>query len=51
MEIRGDLEADFEAMWSIFRSVVASGDTYVFSPTTSRQDAFGIGLALELCRM
>src|SRR5262249_61903468 len=39
MEIRkASEEADFEAMWSIFQAVVATGDTYVFSPTTSRED-------------
>lgn len=26
-------------MWSIFHAVVATGDTYVFSPATSREDA------------
>jgi L-amino acid N-acyltransferase YncA len=41
MEIRRALETDFDAMWSIFQSVVASGDTYAFSPTTTRQDALG----------
>ncbi len=40
MEIRRAAESDFEAMWPIFRDVVASGDTYVFSPDTSRDDAF-----------
>src|SRR5262245_5223591 len=40
MQIRRAFETDFEAMWSIFRSVVATGDTYMFSPTTTRQDAF-----------
>ena len=49
MEIRkASEEADFEAMWSIFQAVVATGDTYVFSPTTSRQDChaywFGPGM-------
>ena len=40
MEIRRAAESDFEAMWPIFRDVIASGDTYVFSPDTSRDDAF-----------
>jgi L-amino acid N-acyltransferase YncA len=30
---------DFEAMWRIFQAVVAGGDTYVFDPATSREDA------------
>ena len=38
MDIRRASEADFEAMWSIFQAVVAAGDTYAFSPTTSRSD-------------
>ncbi len=39
MQIRRATEADFVAMWSIFHAVVATGDTYVFSPTTGREDA------------
>ena len=27
-------------MWPIFREVIATGDTYVFSPDTPREDAF-----------
>ena len=40
MEIRRAAESDFEAMWPVFRDVIASGDTYVFSPDTPRDDAF-----------
>ncbi|PWU25664.1 MAG: GNAT family N-acetyltransferase [Candidatus Rokuibacteriota bacterium] len=40
MEIRRAVEADFDAMWRVFQAVVATGDTYVFSPATTRQDAF-----------
>lgn len=39
MQIRRAVESDFVAMWTIFHSVVATGDTYVFSPNTSREDA------------
>jgi len=39
MQIRKATEADFVAMWEIFHAVVASGDTYVFSPNTSREEA------------
>ncbi|HEX7641553.1 MAG TPA: GNAT family N-acetyltransferase [Burkholderiaceae bacterium] len=39
MQIRKATEADFVAMWGIFHAVVASGDTYVFSPNTSREEA------------
>ena len=34
------MQADFESMWPIFRAVVATGTTYVFSPDTPRQTAF-----------
>src|SRR5262245_25130768 len=37
--IRPARHADFEAMWSIFRDVVAPGDTYVFEADTPRADA------------
>ena len=40
MEIRRAAESDFEAMWPVFRDVIATGDTYVFSPDTPRDDAF-----------
>jgi L-amino acid N-acyltransferase YncA len=38
--IREATAADFEAIWSIFASVIASGDTYVFAPDTPREEAF-----------
>jgi ribosomal protein S18 acetylase RimI-like enzyme len=37
--IRRALAADADAMWRIFRAVVAGGDTYVFAPDTSRDVA------------
>lgn len=40
MIIRKAAEKDFDGMWSIFQSVVSKGDTYVFSPQATRQDAF-----------
>jgi L-amino acid N-acyltransferase YncA len=40
MKIRPAAESDFEGMWPIFRAVVATGATYVFSPDTPREDAF-----------
>jgi L-amino acid N-acyltransferase YncA len=48
MQIRRATETDFVAMWSIFHAVVATGDTYVFSPTTSREDAHVYWLAPEI---
>ena len=35
--IRPAREADFEAMWAIFRTLVANGDTYVFGADTTRE--------------
>jgi L-amino acid N-acyltransferase YncA len=40
MTIRQATEEDFEALWLIFRAVIATGSTYVFAPETSREDAF-----------
>ncbi|WP_145927228.1 GNAT family N-acetyltransferase [Jeongeupia sp. USM3] len=41
-------EQDFEAIWTVFRAVVAGGDSYVFAPDTPRDDAraywFGPGI-------
>jgi L-amino acid N-acyltransferase YncA len=39
MNIRPAVDADFDAMWEIFRAIVAAGDTYVFAPDTPRADA------------
>jgi L-amino acid N-acyltransferase YncA len=38
--IRPAATSDFEAMWPIFRSVVATGATYVFAPDTPREVSF-----------
>lgn len=40
MFIRKASESDFESIWSIFKVVIEAGDTYVFAPDTSREDAF-----------
>jgi len=39
MNLRPARDADQEAIWEIFRAVVAPGDTYVFAPDTSREEA------------
>jgi hypothetical protein len=39
LEIRAATEADRDAIWNIFRAVVAAGDTYAFDPQISREDA------------
>jgi L-amino acid N-acyltransferase YncA len=39
LNIRPATEADCDAIWKIFHEVIAPGDTYVFVPDTSREDA------------
>lgn len=45
VEIRRASESDFEAVWSIFREVVARGDTYAFDPDTTREQARSIWMS------
>lgn len=37
LEIKRATEKDYSAIWKIIESVIASGDTYVFSPDSSRE--------------
>ena len=39
MKIRPATDADLDAIWMIFREVVAAGDTYALDPNISRADA------------
>ena len=39
MNIRLATSYDEDAIWSIFHAVIATGDTYVFDPHISREDA------------
>jgi L-amino acid N-acyltransferase YncA len=39
VKIRPATETDEDAIWSIFKAVIASGDTYAFDPAMSRRDA------------
>ena len=48
MQIRKATEADFVSMWNIFHAVVASGDTYVFSANTGREEAHVYWLGLDI---
>lgn len=41
VEIREATVANRDAIWDIFREVVAASDTYAFDPGMSRQDALG----------
>jgi ribosomal protein S18 acetylase RimI-like enzyme len=44
--IRSATPTDHDAIWNIFRAVVAPGDTYFFEPTIGREDALGYWCAL-----
>jgi L-amino acid N-acyltransferase YncA len=35
---KADPDKDFENVWEIFKSVISTGDTYVFSPDTPKHD-------------
>lgn len=39
MKIRSATQADGDAIWKIFQSVVATGDTYAIDPDISREEA------------
>jgi ribosomal protein S18 acetylase RimI-like enzyme len=39
LQIRRARKTDYDAIWQIFRAVVAKGDTYVFDPKISRMKA------------
>jgi L-amino acid N-acyltransferase YncA len=39
LTIRPAIDADRDTIWNIFHEVVATGDTYVFDPSTSREEA------------
>jgi L-amino acid N-acyltransferase YncA len=41
IEIREATAGDRDAIWDIFREVIAAGDTYAFDPGMSRHDALG----------
>ena len=42
--IRRAADADFDAMWPIFRAIVAGGDTYAFLPDAPREEAIAYWL-------
>jgi L-amino acid N-acyltransferase YncA len=41
LNIRPATNADRDEIWKIFHEVVSAGDTYVFDPNTSREEALG----------
>lgn len=46
MIIRPATPADADAVWSIFREVVSSGDTFAFGPETPRDEALRIWMEI-----
>jgi ribosomal protein S18 acetylase RimI-like enzyme len=45
MKIRPATEVDHDAIWNIFRQVMAAADTYALDPNMSREDAFAYWFA------
>ena len=45
IEIRSAKSTDFDAIWKIFHQVVSQGDTYVFSPDITKEEAHSIWMA------
>ena len=45
MKIRAAIDADCDAVWSIFHEVIAAGDTYAVDPNISREDALAYWFA------
>lgn len=37
IEIRKAIPSDYDEIWNIIKEVIATGDTYVFSPTSSKE--------------
>jgi hypothetical protein len=47
MTITPATNAHSDEIWEIFREVIASGDTYVFDPDLSREDALRYWLSAD----
>lgn len=45
--IRNAADEDFEAIWDIFHRVVTTGDTYAYSPNTSKEEAYHLWMSPE----
>ena len=45
LNIRAATDADFPAIWAIFRQVIAAGDTYVYGADTTRAQARRLWMA------
>lgn len=39
MDIRqADKQTDYNEVWDIFQNIISTGDTYVFSPNTTKEE-------------
>ena len=45
LKIRKAVASDWEAIWPIFHAVVAGGDTYVYAPETTQEQAFPLWMS------
>lgn len=45
LEIRRAVGADWNAIWPIFQAVVAQGDSFVYAPETTREEAFALWMS------
>lgn len=48
IEIRLAEDSDFDGIWEVFHEVVQAGDTYVYEPDTTREQAHAIWMSQEL---
>ena len=48
IEIRRAQDSDFDGIWEIFHEVVQGGDTYVYPPDTTREQAHAFWMSKDL---
>ncbi|MFL6199249.1 MAG: GNAT family N-acetyltransferase [Thermoanaerobaculia bacterium] len=48
IEIRRAEDSDFGGIWEIFHEVVKTGDTYLYDPDTTREQAYAIWMSKDL---
>ena len=47
IEIREALDSDFDGIWEIFHEVVQAGDTYLYDPDTTKEQAHAIWMSKD----
>jgi L-amino acid N-acyltransferase YncA len=45
IEIRRAEDSDFDGIWEIFHDIVQGGDTYVYEPDTTKEQAYAIWMS------